>query len=911
MAKQVELNKQKVKSTGQWENRPVWNNVQRLNHQNKFVLKAVLAKTGKFPINAARQNLSSQAAATSTARKVNIARPIMNEIRPRNNFYKSHSPIRRPFNRTTVPKANFTNHKVNTAGDKTVSAVGGNRETADDLQKDLKNKGIVDSGCSRHMTGNKAYLVEQRAKFLHDTIAAQRKFLAEQRAIAIKNKPLTKTQLRNQMITFLKHVGRYTHSKLRNKKFDEVQVLYEKAKKYIQDFVPIGSTEDERLIEKMNKKAASEDTLKKEKVLEEPDGTKMEVKQEEVEESTEKRPGSPRMKKTDSDLEEKEYLKTFLKIVPDEEEIVDYEVLEKRFPIINWESKFYHYDRHGAEGIYYKIFRSDGSSRWIKTFSEMVTRTMFDANEEYELWQNQERWNLKSWDFYENCGVHTLILEDGTEIHMLAERKYPLTKETLEKMMSLKLVAESASDSAYDLLRFIQKQIDDSRSYDGICQKLYGSQLTMLHSKELASPKQTTFGKDFSNPLMVDSLPKTIWLSMHHVIAKKHWLFQSKRLLCSSSSKSRLKNSYVFGYILQVIKKLKLKKHKVSIASTSVSTGSRVSTVSSKLCMTRSSTKELFTPFKDPEQEFRSTRKLFKTPSLDDSSSPEFDLFSDLEDQSKEEVTKAMGEPTMEEYMMKTQEDYGSGVARPKIDDKAHFELKDQFLKELRDYTFSGSDNEDTNEHIEKVLEIVDLFHIPEINQDQIMLRDFPMSLTRAASRWLRNEPPGSIITWEVLKKKFLSKYCPPARIAKKIEEINNFQQEHNETLYQAWEIFKELLMRCPQHYLTDMPEVILYYKGLDVPTRQILDSKGAIPTMKAADAKEAIQEMADHSQKWHNRMSTRARSTKTFDGLAAIQAQLNNHVREIKANEKVYAAQVGCESCGGPYYSKDSPLKE
>ncbi|GJY27731.1 hypothetical protein Tco_0403498 [Tanacetum coccineum] len=188
MAKQVELNKQKGKGTSQGKNRLVWNNVQRLNYQNKFVPKAVLTKTGRFPVNAARQNLSSQAAATSTARKVNTARPIVNEIRPRNNFYKSHSPIRRPFNRTTTPKENFTNHKVNTAGDKTVSAVGGNRETAvkastgcnwrskrhywnkvskynsgstlDDPQKALKNKGIVDSGCSKHMTRNKAYLVE-------------------------------------------------------------------------------------------------------------------------------------------------------------------------------------------------------------------------------------------------------------------------------------------------------------------------------------------------------------------------------------------------------------------------------------------------------------------------------------------------------------------------------------------------------------------------------------------------------------------------------------------------------------------------------------------------------------------------------------------------------------------------------
>ncbi|GKB44274.1 mitochondrial proton/calcium exchanger protein-like protein isoform X1, partial [Tanacetum coccineum] len=73
-----------------------------------------------------------------------------------------------------------------------------------------------------------------------------------------------------------------------------------------------------------------------------------------------------------------------------------------------------------------------------------------------------------------------------------------------------------------------------------------------------------------------------------------------------------------------------------------------------------------------------------------------------------------------------------------------------------------------------------------------------------------------------------------------KMEEINNFQQEPDETLYQAWERFKELLMKCPQHYLTEMQE--------------------------------------------------------TSDRLAAIQAQLNNLGREIKeVNEKVYAAQVGC----------------
>ncbi|GJT73736.1 retrovirus-related pol polyprotein from transposon TNT 1-94 [Tanacetum coccineum] len=212
---------------------------------------------------------------------------------------------------------------------------------------------------------------------------------------------------------------------------------------------------------------------------------------------------------------------------------------------------------------------------------------------------------------------------------------------------------------------------------------------------------------------------------------------------------------------------------------------------------------------------------------------------------------------TMEQYMSKTHNEYRSGVARPMIDANAQFELKGQFLKELHENPFSGLEHEDANEHIKKVLEIVDSFHIPNITQDQLMLRAFPVSLTGVVSRWLNNQPAGSITTWEVLKMKFLSKYCPPACTAKKIEEINNFQQEPDESLFRAWERFKELLMKCPQNCLT----------------RQILDSKGSIPTKTVANAKVAIQEMAEYSQKWHNGTSSRNRSTETSDVLAAIQA--------------------------------------
>ncbi|GKC63118.1 hypothetical protein Tco_1095716 [Tanacetum coccineum] len=80
-------------------------------------------------------------------------------------------------------------------------------------------------------------------------------------------------------------------------------------------------------------------------------------------------------------------------------------------------------------------------------------------------------------------------------------------------------------------------------------------------------------------------------------------------------------------------------------------------------------------------------------------------------------------------------------------------------------------------------------------------------------------------------------------------------------------------LHKKPRRYQDLYAEVILFYKGLDVPTRQILDSKGAIPSMNATNAKKTIQNMADYSQKWHNGTSTRARSTDTSDGLVVIQA--------------------------------------
>ncbi|GJR09629.1 hypothetical protein Tco_0792281 [Tanacetum coccineum] len=186
------------KNSGQREIRPVWKNNQRINHQNKFVPSAVLTRSGRVPVSAAKQSSFRAAASTGAVKQVNTAthtnRVNVSKLRT-NAFHKSKSPIRRSFYKLIAPNTRISNEKVNTvrvngvntAGQTAVSTVKGNGVTAvkasasyvwrpkmtdlNNVSKDnnrswgnpqqaLKNKGIFNSGYSKHMTGNKDFLTD-------------------------------------------------------------------------------------------------------------------------------------------------------------------------------------------------------------------------------------------------------------------------------------------------------------------------------------------------------------------------------------------------------------------------------------------------------------------------------------------------------------------------------------------------------------------------------------------------------------------------------------------------------------------------------------------------------------------------------------------------------------------------------
>lgn len=122
---------------------------------------------------------------------------------------------------------------------------------------------------------------------------------------------------------------------------------------------------------------------------------------------------------------------------------------------------------------------------------------------------------------------------------------------------------------------------------------------------------------------------------------------------------------------------------------------------------------------------------------------------------------------TLEEYLAMTRDEQGPGLVRLMIGADVQFEIKLQFMRELREKPFARLKTEDAYEHVENVLYITSLFNIPGVSHDAIMLRVFPMTLAGAARRWVDRLPSRIINAWNLLKKNFIQLFFPPSRMTK------------------------------------------------------------------------------------------------------------------------------------------------
>ncbi|GJY69797.1 hypothetical protein Tco_0472779 [Tanacetum coccineum] len=251
---------------------------------------------------------------------------------------------------------------------------------------------------------------------------------------SLKMKPKTVAQARKNMIKYLKNQGNYKISDFKGMSYNEIRPIFEKSPEKMKSAEKI--EEEDVVTHKVMKEVSKETGAKRKKSI--------------PRKSTRKR------QKMEEDAE-KEELKGFLDIIPREEVPIEVESLYTKFPVVDWktcvltENFMYYQD---VEELYRLVKEKYSASR-LEGFDLMLwgdLYTLFEPDEEDKIWKNQHEYNLISWRLCDFCGIHILLMENGLAIHMLTEKKYPLSQELLSKMLSKKLEVDHESSQAFELL---------------------------------------------------------------------------------------------------------------------------------------------------------------------------------------------------------------------------------------------------------------------------------------------------------------------------------------------------------------------------------------------------------------------------------------------------------------------------
>ncbi|GJW20504.1 hypothetical protein Tco_0031126 [Tanacetum coccineum] len=223
-------------------------------------------------------------------------------------------------------------------------------------QMDLQDQGVIDSGCSRHMTGNMSYLTdyeeidggyvafggnpkggkitgrEERKKIasIHEEASnfkpeewdnTQARIEADEELAHRRNRPLIQAQQRSYMCNNIKHMGSHTLHQLRGYSFDEIKVLFEVTVKRVNTFTSMKSDDTVPKVVTGSSKRSAEEELGEES-----------SKRQKIEEGSEPAEES---KDKESDELSQEQLQQFILIVP--KEGMNVEALHTKYPIIDWE----------------------------------------------------------------------------------------------------------------------------------------------------------------------------------------------------------------------------------------------------------------------------------------------------------------------------------------------------------------------------------------------------------------------------------------------------------------------------------------------------------------------------------------------------------------------------------------------
>ncbi|GJV40273.1 reverse transcriptase domain-containing protein [Tanacetum coccineum] len=271
---------------------------------------------------------------------------------------------------------------------------------------------------------------------------------------------------------------------------------------------------------------------------------------------------------------------------------------------------------------------------------------------------------------------------------------------------------------------------------------------------------------------------------------------------------------------------------------------------------------------------------------------------------------------TMAQLLEAPTEGYEDAIVVPEIN--ANFELKHGLINLVQNKQFFGHDKEDPHAHIRYFNKITSTMKFPNVPSTSVKLMLFPFSLEGAARIWLEKEPPRSIQTWDDLVSKFINKFFPPSKTTNLRNEITRFQQRFDETFYEAWDRFNDLLRACPHHGFSELHQLDTFYNALNSNDQDSLNSAagGNFLDKMPRDCLRIIESKAKVRNSRNKPVVAKVSSSTSTPGISSDVAELKDMVKALLLDKKnqspaptpVKAVEESCVTCGGAHSYQTCP---
>ncbi|GJS94681.1 reverse transcriptase domain-containing protein [Tanacetum coccineum] len=279
---------------------------------------------------------------------------------------------------------------------------------------------------------------------------------------------------------------------------------------------------------------------------------------------------------------------------------------------------------------------------------------------------------------------------------------------------------------------------------------------------------------------------------------------------------------------------------------------------------------------------------------------------------------------TMAQLLEAPTEGYEDAIVVPEINAN-NFEIKHGLLNLVQNKQFFGHDKEDPHAHIRYFNKITSTMKFPNVPSTSVKLMLFPFSLEGAARICSKKNP--SIDSYmDDLVSKFINKFFPPSKTTNLRNEITRFQQRFDESFYEAWDRFNDLLRACPHHGFSELHQLDTFYNALNTNDQDSLNSAagGNFLDKMPRECLKIIESKSKVRNSRSKPVVAKVSASTSTSGISPDVSELKDMVKALLLDKKnqsqapahqtpapVKAVEQSCVTCGGGHSYQNCPATD